>query len=356
LIESDALAVDLEVLGGHVVRSSRYTNPKRLLISRVGYDARGREQRVYGSAVASAWFDNGAGFLGADVTQDELRTVDTRVSGARERSTHERGNRGAFASGEVSVGPVSIHGGVRVESVEGIPGQWSPGGGVIAEVGGGVSVVGNVARAWRAPSFDELYLDQEFLVGDPDLGPEEAVSADAGLRWELGGAVRVEAVAFWVDIDDTILFLPVSPSLFRAQNTGGAQSRGAEVTVLLRHDWWAVEAAYTLTDARFDAVPRDPLPGQPRHRVHGELRLLRPNVEFFGRVRARSEVFLDNFSNLRDEPVAFVDAGAVGEPLRGWKIAVLGRNLTDVRTSEDHLQQPLPGLSWHIQLSARVGE
>jgi len=44
----------------------------------------------------------------------------------------------------------------------------------------------NAGQAARAPSFAELYLVQGTLLPNPELRPERALSADAGVGQQLG--------------------------------------------------------------------------------------------------------------------------------------------------------------------------
>ena len=350
--EGEVGVLDLELTGGHRLRWSHYRNPDRLLRSSVGYDARATEHRGYAGVVASLWGEDEALFAGVDADMDAVVTRSTASSGDVLEAAHERAGVGGFLSTVWELGPASLSGGVRVEKVEGFDAQVAPAAGIVVDAGAGFSVLGNVARAWRAPSFDELYLDEELIVGDPALRPESALSADVGFRWT-GPSAQVEVVGFWLEMEEVILFLPVSATLYRAQNTGGARSVGAEATLRVVSGPLGWDTAYTLTDARLDVPPQDPLPGRPRHRIRTEVRVGNDVFEVFARVRARSDVFLDNFANLRDEAVMFVDAGAVGRPVPGWSVAVVGENLGDQRASVDRLGQPLPGLVWKVQVTAR---
>jgi vitamin B12 transporter len=344
--------VDLEVTLGHSLRTARYRNPDRLLRSEFGFDSRYTERSAYGSAVVSVWGEDLGVFAGADGRWETLGTRSTGTDGVWRRAEHERPTSGGFVSAVWELGPLTTSGGARVEGVRGLEPQVSPAIGAAVDVGGGFSVRGNAARAWRAPSFDELHLDEELVVGDPDLRPESALSADLGLRFEARKAF-VEGAVFWLEVEDLILFLPVSPTLYRAQNTGAARSVGAELSWETGVGPIGWDGAYTFTVARFGAAPQDPLPGRPRHRLRAEVSYTLGPFEAFARARARSRVYLDNFANLRDEAAVYYDAGAVGRPAPGWSVAVVGENLTDVRTSQDHLQQPLPGLVWKVQVTAR---
>ncbi len=352
LLGTSTTPVDMELTAGHRYRMARYRNPTRLLRSAFAYDSSATENGLYSGAVFSVWGESLSLFAGADAAFDTLETRSVTPGGDTRSGERRRPAAGGFTSAVWEVGPVTASAGARVEAVRGVDSQLSPALGLVADVGAGVSLRGNLARAWRAPSFDELYLDEERIVGDPDLAPESAVSSDLGVRLE-ADRFWAEAAVFWLEIDDLILFLPVSPTQYRAQNTGAARALGAELSGQARWGPVRTHGVYTFTNARFGASPGDPLPGRPRHRVRAEVALGSSAFEVFARARARSAVFLDNFGNLRDDAATYLDVGALGRPAKGWTVAVVGENLGDVRGSEDHLQQPLPGLAWKVQVTAR---
>jgi len=73
---------------------------------------------------------------------------------------------------------------VRYEWAQDLGDRWMPGIGLVVTPFSWLRLKGNVQRAWRVPSFDELYLpDKGFIRGNPDLRPEEADSYDVGSSW-----------------------------------------------------------------------------------------------------------------------------------------------------------------------------
>jgi outer membrane receptor protein involved in Fe transport len=59
-------------------------------------------------------------------------------------------------------------------------------------------------KSFRAPTFNQMYYDSDFMVGNPTLGPEEGWAHQAGLKFEsrvLSGSVA----AFYMDYQDKIV-------------------------------------------------------------------------------------------------------------------------------------------------------
>ncbi len=75
---------------------------------------------------------------------------------------------------------------------------------------------------FRAPNVIERYFPG---FGNPELGPERASSYEAGVRQQLGRALRAELRAFRTDYEDLIGF---DPDTFLAGNVNRARNEGVE--------------------------------------------------------------------------------------------------------------------------------
>ncbi|MDG2049450.1 MAG: TonB-dependent receptor [Myxococcota bacterium] len=158
--------------------------------------------------------------------------------------------------------------GVRLEWVEGFGETWLPTLGLVLAPLPWLRIKGNLQKTFRAPSFDELYLpDQGFIRGNPNLQPERAQNADAGVVArvsQLGpfSDLRLEGGVFLQEVDDSILWVNVSPRTIEPFNTGRAQVRGYEIS--LSFAWtrfFSVTANHTGQDAILESTGR-PLPGR----------------------------------------------------------------------------------------------
>lgn len=90
------------------------------------------------------------------------------------------------------------------------------------------------ARNFRTPGFEELYRDEQFLKGNPDLAPETTESFDGGI--EMGGAAgRVRLSAFRRSVDNLISWTDSDGDLvYRSGNVSQATIGGWEAEVLYR--------------------------------------------------------------------------------------------------------------------------
>lgn len=354
----DLAAVGPAVVDGSLAASWRhglteYANPDRLLRALVPFETTAIEDDLASSASVS--------MLGprlvsvAEIEARRARYVRSELDtvGVVQEDTFVRQGATAALHLEWTVlSRVSVLPAARVEWVEGLGLVGAPSLGIMVSPAATVDLVANVGRAWRAPSLDELYLSNEAVEGDPHLRPEDAISSDFGAVWRPAPWCRAELAAFFLAIDDLILFLPVSSVLYRAQNTGGASSVGLEGALTLRPSPAVkLEASYTLTRARRDEAPRAPLPGRPVHKGGATASVRAGALEVFGRVSARSTVFLDRFGNLQNGPATFLDAGASLELAPGLCLTLTGKNLLDRRDALDASHYPLPGMGLFAQLN-----
>lgn len=110
----------------------------------------------------------------------------------------------------------------------------------------------SVGRAYRAPSFEDLYWKDPWDVGNPNLRPETATVYEGGLT--LGS---MDVTMFQKDVADNITWV-FNPALadaeaprgkYQVQNLNAARFRGVELAY--RHsftDWLSAQATYSWLD------------------------------------------------------------------------------------------------------------
>lgn len=106
----------------------------------------------------------------------------------------------------------------------------------------------NLGRAFRAPSFSQLYspgFGGQF-AGNPDLEPETSVSAELGLDWFGPAGHDLGLSVYQNDVDELIAF---SGPNFQAINVEEARIRGAELSHRFVSEGWRAESSLTWQDA-----------------------------------------------------------------------------------------------------------
>jgi iron complex outermembrane receptor protein len=90
----------------------------------------------------------------------------------------------------------------------------------------------SVSRAFRVPSYTELYYHDPANMGSPDLRPERAWSYEGGLDWVPNQRIRGELTIFERRERDGIdYYRPTDTSIYRALNIQNLNFRGIEASV-----------------------------------------------------------------------------------------------------------------------------
>lgn len=334
-------AVDWRISAWHRYLHTRFADPGPPTIP-TNNDLRGQS---VGTAATAEWY----------VADDH--TLEFRLDGAfdwadvrREdiQNNHERGTVGVVAAYEWSLfdGRMLVQPSVRLDWISTVGVVPLPQLGLRFELAPGTALRAKVARAYRLPTFEELYVDTDGIRGNPNLDPEDAISADIGVEWQRDWA-RASATLFWLRNDNLILFLPASTSLIQAENSGRVETLGLELALELTPiPWLEISAGYSLVDARFEGE-NSRLPGPSPHRV--DLGLgggLRPWAWLAVGAHWQDAFPLDRFGNLADEEARWlVDLELSSQPTPWLSLAVRVQNALDKADAVDFAQYPLPGLS-----------
>jgi iron complex outermembrane recepter protein len=92
-----------------------------------------------------------------------------------------------------------------------------------------------VSRAFRLPTYTDLYYHDPANVGSPDLRPESAWNYEAGIDWRPASRVRVEATVFERRDRDLIDYVRYSANdIYRATNFQKLTFTGVETSVNVR--------------------------------------------------------------------------------------------------------------------------
>jgi iron complex outermembrane receptor protein len=212
-------------------------------------------------------------------------------------------------------------------------------------------------HSFRAPSFSELYLDQGGVNPNPDLRPERAWSADAGVTWH-SQALLLSAGVFYTRYSNVIVYEFFPPAAVKPFNVGQAHISGLELeaSVPLPQGFLA-QLAYSYLDAIDDAPGAEQghhLAYRPPHRLFTRLARSGDRLEGYGELGFVSAMPRNAFDSASQSAQLVLSAGAgarVAGPL--W-LDVEAKNLLNDQTLEDQFQYPLPGLSIAVIARARL--
>jgi outer membrane receptor protein involved in Fe transport len=150
---------------------------------------------------------------------------------------------------------------------------WRPTarGGVIAPIGGGVSLRSAAYLGWRMPTLNELFrpfrAGADATAANPDLDPERLAGAEAGLEFARG-PLHLSVTGFVNRLSDAIAnvtlgngpgtfpqvgFVAAGGAFRQRQNVDAVKVRGIEASAGWTRGPWAVRAGASFTRARMQA-------------------------------------------------------------------------------------------------------
>ncbi|MBU2541168.1 MAG: TonB-dependent receptor [Candidatus Omnitrophica bacterium] len=127
------------------------------------------------------------------------------------------------------------------------------------------------AKSFRAPTFNDLYWPQEDwgiwggVEGNSNLGPEKAISYEAGIGGYSLGRLKTDITYFMTDFDDLIEWTVDDSWWWRPENVSSASIRGAELeTEFVTNDHFKANFNYTYLRAK-NKDTKNWLIYRPRH-------------------------------------------------------------------------------------------
>lgn len=206
------------------------------------------------------WRQDGAAtqFVTALVDYDgERATLDNRLAGTVVKAS--RDNVGVSGQYQVVFDRAAIVGGLRLEHNESFGTAVAPRLSLAVTLADGRGTWGrtllkaNAGRGVKEPTILQSFSPSPFFLGNPDLEPEIAVTADVGVEQRLfDDRLRVEAVWFDNRYRNQISTRTTNPATFEAQyfNIGRTHARGLEfVADVVPAPGWHARAGYTFLDS-----------------------------------------------------------------------------------------------------------
>jgi iron complex outermembrane receptor protein len=260
--------------------------------------------------------------------------------------------------------------GAEQEVSAGDGGEWIPKLGAIARLAPGLRLRANYGRAFRRPSFRELFMpDFGYVRGNPNLEPEDGTNLDVGVELrprDLGPlrALAFEAVWFDAALDEGIELVQVNAFTSSPQNVGKTRARGWEVSgaasLFERLD---LSASYTFQDSEIESAPGGPpLPHRPRNSLYARAGARAGAGSAWLETRYEDSVTLTTTGRIAADPVWQLDLGVSVElselPGLAWvpgglELSSQWQNLT-AADRIDSLGFPLPGRVWYLRLRSRT--
>jgi vitamin B12 transporter len=180
--------------------------------------------------------------FGADIGEETISSTNL--------GEHSRIRSSTFLEYEMRISSCVLNTTVRLDSYSTLAAQWSPslqlGYEILPGTGGKpdqkLIARAGVARAFRVPTFTDLYYSSPANRGNPDLEPESAWTYDAGFDLK-ARTVSASGTVFFRSTEDSIDWTRTgSSAIWQAGNIGEIDMYGIEGS--LRYEWVAIRYAY----------------------------------------------------------------------------------------------------------------
>lgn len=263
----------------------------------------------------------------------------------------------------------TLTGGVRYDRYSDVGGTTNPRLALVWDTAYNLTSKLMYGRAFRAPSFVELYtINNPEALGNPNLKPETIDTLELAFSWQVRDDIKTGLNLFHYRMKDVIKFMPnaVASSGNTAQNAGGQHGNGLE----LEARW---EATSTLALSGNYAYQRsiDESTGKdaglaPHHLLYGRVDWrYAPGWTLNGQVN----YVADRLRPSGDTRAKIADYATVDLTLRtdrlrdGWEAAFSVRNLFNAEASEPTTGSsatnlpydlPLPGRSYYLELRYKL--
>ena len=320
--------------------------------------------------------------IGADGrrTTGETRELANFVAGEptrRRRAGGETWTGGAFAEASAEAGAITFTGGARLDRWHvgdgnllertiatgavtrderfGSRGGWLPTarGGIVAPVGGGVSLRSAAYLGWRMPTLNELFrpfrAGADATAANPDLDPERLAGAEAGLEFRqapfsasvtgfvnrLRHAIANVTLAQGPGTFPQVGFVAGSGAFRQRQNVDAVKVRGIEASAAWSSGPWELRGGASFTHARMQASgPGAPLDGLRPAQTPRFAASLSASWERGGKgaalvLRRVGAQFEDDLNSRVLKGATTIDAFASWPLTRRLLLVARGENLTD---------------------------
>ena len=217
-----AEAGDLEVRPSLFLR--RHWDKFRLDINRPGWQTNYSTVYSYGGGSAFKFTHDLADVAyGFEVARDTINSTNM--------NKHERYSEGLYAEIAPKISQdLYLNLALRSDHFDGFGWEASPSVSASYRISDEVSLRGGAGRAYRIPTFTELYYVDAANIGNSGLSPESSWTYETGLDYSRG-KFKAGLTYFYRESYDTIDWIRYSSSApWRASNIGGTSTNGAELS------------------------------------------------------------------------------------------------------------------------------
>lgn len=214
-----------------------------------------------------------------------------------------------------------------------------------------MSITGRFMRSQRLPTFLELYAQNSFFVGNPDLKKESILDVELGTTLRITKEAVLKLNGFFGYLSDLIVDVPFMAAMLRPVNIDTARRYGVDMGLTLEPlDWLMIESTNSLQSTKIRSTEA-PLPHAPWFSGLSRVRFGHEDTATLSlQTRYKGPSYANLFGTLKSDGYGLVDALLFVKPYERLGLSLSISNIFHHRTARDSYEMPLPGIGFFGQV------
>lgn len=214
-----------------------------------------------------------------------------------------------------------------------------------------MSITGRFMRSQRLPTFLELYAQNSFFVGNPELKKESILDVELGTTLKIAPQAVLKLNGFFGYLSDLIVDVPFMAVMLRPVNIDTARRYGLDMGLTLEPlDWLLLESTNSLQNTKIRSTEA-PLPHAPWFSGLSRVRFGNEDSATVSlQTRYKGPSYANLFGTLKSEGFGLVDALLFVKPYERLGLSLSISNIFHHTTARDSYEMPLPGIGFFGQV------
>jgi hypothetical protein len=214
-----------------------------------------------------------------------------------------------------------------------------------------LSITGRFMRSQRLPTFMEMYAQNSFFVGNPDLQKESILDLELGTTIKIKQHTRIQVAGFFGYLSDLIVDVPFLATMLRPVNIDTARRYGFDVGLTVEPvSWLMFESKNSLLNSKIKSTEA-PLPHAPWFSGLTKIRFGNEEIAALTiQTRYRGKASANLHGTLNSRAYSLVDALFSTNIIKHIGLSLSVSNIFNTKTARDTYEMPLPGTVFFGQI------
>ncbi len=224
--------------------------------------------------------------------------------------------------------------------------------GVTIEPSEKMSVTARFVRSQRLPTFMEMFANNRFFVGNPDLKKESVWDIELASTYRFGNKAQLKVLGFLGSLSDVIVYVPLLATKQYPINADIARRYGLDLSFSYEpFNWLYFETNNSLLYTKVKATDA-PLPQAPPFMGFSKLRFGTEDfisLSLLSRYRTSTSANMNG--TIKTKGYGLMDAVFSVRLLEHITTSLSVSNIFNIKTARDTYEMPLPGTVFFAQIA-----